>query len=288
MLNFKSGLFAAIGLVLATCVLDANAITRVAPVPQPILAQSSQTVADAAGPTTGGGDTPYLSSKPGAEPSRPTDTVPPQAAAPTAAVKAADPAVPPAPPTAEKSPEAQSPPAPAPAAAPAPQAAPEAPVPAATPVPQPIKPQIPLEAADPTPVEPQKTPVQTAVPEPVAPAAPPAVAVQPKPAQPAAVIGSQEQKPKQKLANKKPKPVQKPDVIVRNGPPGPVHRVPDDSDTVYEDGPIPPMPIGRRHIVVEADNGYDDGYVVVRRYHRCESHFVPGFWLFHREEVRCY
>jgi hypothetical protein len=85
-------------------------------------------------------------------------------------------------------------------------------------------------------------------------------------------------------------PAHKPDVIVRNGPHGTFRPVPDRAITVYDDAPVPPLPIGRqRHVIIQADNDDDGDYVIVRRYRpvtSCEPHWVPGFWFLHRE-IHC-
>jgi len=94
-------------------------------------------------------------------------------------------------------------------------------------------------------------------------------------------------KPKQKLAKKKAKPVHEPDVAARDVPPPYVRRVPDDSDMIYDDGPLPPGPIGHpRHVIIESDNDDGGDYVVVRRYHRvCQRPLIPGFWFLHRDVI---
>jgi hypothetical protein len=106
-------------------------------------------------------------------------------------------------------------------------------------------------------------------------AVPPPVATPPVVPQP---------KKKQDLATQKP-PVHKPNVAVRTVPHN-GHSGSSNNDIIYENGPIPPLPIGRSHVYVEAETETDD-YIVVHRARPCRQAFIPGLWFLNRT-VQCY
>ena len=308
--RLKSALFASATL---SCVLISSAIfAETSPTPGAI----EKAVGLSDGPATGGGSSPYIS---GSAPGASTTLAPAAVVAPrTAQEGAAESAVvhsdnPPAPPppapaiATEPAPVAPQPAATQPASSPEktpdspatsasePPAAPASTAPATTAQtpsvppasttetpPQTPAPEQTVKAAVPADVQkPVEPPVQaaqpsTAAPEPIAPS--PQIAAQPKPVSPPAP--DQDLKKKQALAKKKPKPH-----VAHQAHPRIIHRDDDDADVIYEDGPVPPLPIGRRHIIIEYDDGRDSGYAIVRRYHHCHPRFMSGFWFLHHDYI---
>lgn len=255
---------------------EALALTRVLPTAQTVAETKVQT---SNGPSTGGGDTDYLSGQTRAKPSKPAsspvekaETPPPAPVSPSAPASAAAPAEPP------KTTEVQVP------AHPVEAAKPQTPSvePTATPVPPPV-PAKPVEAAkppEPAPATPsvaiQPQP-EAATPDKAADAKKPeATEEKPKTAK----AKSEKQKPthqQRQAAEQKRKARAEQDRIVTEARP---HVLRDREDVWVDEGPIPPRPIGRAHrrVVVEADDGEE--YVIVRREPRC--HYVPGLWFMHR------